>query len=286
MRIDVSTHDSGLGRWTRAIAVPDGLLAGAVGALWWVEGRTAFAADRRLPTTDSHLLFSFGEPQRLLALGGAPIAPRCFDRGFVSGPQRRWIETAAEGNTALLGAALTPFGAGRILGRQQAELVDQVLDLDQVLGAEGDALHQRLGNAVRLELRFTLLADWLRARWLRGPAIDPLLAHALPRLARPPAPSIAQLCRELGVSPTWLARLFRQQTGISARHHAGIARFTRAFALATGGRHSWEAIARRCGYYDPSHLVGDFRLHMGESPTRLLALARPDEGSVVIATDR
>lgn len=65
-------------------------------------------------------------------------------------------------------------------------------------------------------------------------------------------------------------------------HDSELGRWTRAIAI-PGGRHSWEAIARRCGYYDPSHLVGDFRQHMGESPTRLLALARPDHGSVVIA---
>src|SRR3569832_2869776 len=72
-RMSISQHDSPLGRWTRALYVPEGPLAKHVELFWHVAGRALFARDRRLPTGNAHVLFNLGTPAVLF--GREPHKP-------------------------------------------------------------------------------------------------------------------------------------------------------------------------------------------------------------------
>lgn len=75
------------------------------------------------------------------------------------------------------------------------------------------------------------------------------------------------LCEDAGISIRQLDRLFRQHLGISPKTFARIARFQTAIGLLKkdpGG--TLADVAARCGYYDQSHFVHEFRRFAGTAP--------------------
>jgi AraC-like DNA-binding protein len=278
----VSRHDSPLGQWTRAIYFPDQPLASSVQMMWFVSGRTQFARDRRLPEGKPHLLFNLGDAPTLFARepgGGARKFPTCW----VSGQQRSFIETGAEGAAILLGAQFRSHGAYRALHVPQHELADSVVELESVLGDRVLRVRERLLHAGSPQACFELLEHWLLDLLTRGRAVHPAVTAASRALDRDTSGTpLAQLSKDLGISREHLIRLFREQVGLPPKAYANILRFNRTLALARTRRMAWSHVAQAGGYHDQAHLVRDFQRYAGRTPTGLLLDRMPDEASIVV----
>jgi len=97
-------------------------------------------------------------------------------------------------------------------------------------------------------------------------------------LDRPlPAEKLAQT---VGISPTHLRRLFRQETGASLSQYSKQLRMTEACRLLQTTLLSVKQVAARAGAGDVSHFVRSFEKTYGLSPTRyrrqIAASARPE----------
>ena len=78
---------------------------------------------------------------------------------------------------------------------------------------------------------------------------------------------IDDLCDESGVSIRHVDRLFREHLGVRPKTFARIARFQNAITLLKSDPGSTMAdVAARCGYYDQSHFVHEFRRFAGAPP--------------------
>jgi AraC-like DNA-binding protein len=74
-------------------------------------------------------------------------------------------------------------------------------------------------------------------------------------------------CRKLDVSERWLHRHFRHVAGVSPKLFHRLARARKVLAaFNTAPDIDWSDEALRHGYYDQSHLIGDFRSLYGLSP--------------------
>jgi AraC-like DNA-binding protein len=281
-RMAVVHHDSPLGRWTRALYLPDAPLAAHVEVLWHVSGRANFARDRRLPTGSAHLLFNLGSPPTLFPreAGGAV---RSFPTCWIAGQCESYIETGSHGQTTLLGAQFRSHGAYRLLRLAQHELRDQVIELESLLGDRIRGLHQRLLDAPTPHACFALLEHWLLALLDRGNEIHAgvhAATHAI-TLSNGRV-DLRELSRRTGYSREHLIRRFREQVGLTPKAYANILRFNHALASAHRGNTSGAEIAHDCGYYDQPHLIRDFQRYAGRAPSSLLHDRRPDAASVVV----
>ncbi|MFF0244737.1 helix-turn-helix domain-containing protein [Streptosporangium sandarakinum] len=162
--------------------------------------------------------------------------------------------------------------ASLLLGVPVGELVDQAVPLRDLWGAPGDRLAHELAGlgSDHMSVLKRIEAEFLARISLATPgdlSRSDLVQAAIAGLststgARPePVPAIA---RRLGISERHLRDLFNGAVGVSPKRFARIDRLRTVLARARNG--SWARLAVEAGYYDQSHLTGEFREAMGVPP--------------------
>lgn len=182
---------------------------------------------------------------------------RTDERALVfMGPRTRAAYHLAPPGRSCVRIRMRPGRAQALLGRPVSGLADRVLPLGELPGLDLDLLAAdpvvALGAA---------LAD------------RPEPSRRLDEAARLPAGStIGETASRLGIGERRLHVLFTDGTGLSPKHFARIERVRAVLAAGTG---RWADIAASAGYYDQSHMTGEFRRFMGVPPAAFAAGARP-----------
>lgn len=282
-RLQVHHRDDALGRWTVAWCAPPPALRHVVAMLWYGEGQVGYQRDRILPSGGSHLLINLGPAQYRIE-PGPPEHRVAFTDIWYSGLHETPIDTEAPHGNALFGVALLAAGGRPWLGIDAHALSERITPLSDVLGDSALALREQLLNTAALGTRFQLVEAWLGARLDPRRAANPLLQWAVARVEQSAGQiAVEALAREVGVSRKHLAGLFRQQVGMGAKSLARVHRFRSAVGLLAGREQvPWVELAARCGYYDQSHLVRDFRSFSGFAPGEFIRHAMTDGNSLVL----
>jgi AraC-like DNA-binding protein len=190
---------------------------------------------------------------------------------FVAGLHDTWVTTEFDRESAGVQVNLKPLGAFLLLGRPMHELVNRTLGLDELLGAEGRVLGERLAGVASWEKRFELLDGFVLARFARAPLPSPGVVRAWQRLeASHGCVAIGALAAEIDCSPRHLIELFRAQIGLPPKTLARVLRFERAQRLLLSGARATD-VALACGYYDQAHLNRECRALAGTTPGSLVA---------------
>ncbi|TPN48274.1 MULTISPECIES: AraC family transcriptional regulator [unclassified Mesorhizobium] len=216
------------------------------------------------------LVISFAEPFAI-GLGKTPGDNdrfASFAAGLFAGP----VLIESFGAACCVQVNFTPLGARRFFRLPMSELTDSMVVLDDVLGTEGVALRERLGNAPDWTTRFDIAEAFVAAR-LTSAAQTPLeIAWAYDRIiASGGRTRIASLAERLGWSRKHLAGKFSDAIGIGPKTLSRIVRFNRALGLSRQPAAHWADIAADCGYADQAHLVREFRDLAGGTPTAVSA---------------
>ena len=148
------------------------------------------------------------------------------------------------------------------------ELTDRMVALDDVLGAEGTALREELGNAPDWDRRFDIAEAFVLRKLAGADAPSPEIAWAFAKIAATGGRAkVASIAGRIGWSRKHLARRFADEIGLGPKSVSRIVRLNRAMAAARAGDGGWAGIAADCGYADQAHLVREFRDLAGASPT-------------------
>ena len=83
--------------------------------------------------------------------------------------------------------------------------------------------------------------------------------------------AVDELARAVNVSPSYLTRLFRDQTGRSPASFVREVRLRRAYELVQTTFLSIKEVMAAVGWNDPSHFSRTFKRHFGVSPQGLRA---------------
>ena len=214
------------------------------------------------------LVISFAEPFAI-GLGKNPGDNdrfASFAAGLFAGP----VIIESFGTACCVQINFTPLGARRFFGLPMSELTDSMIVLDDVLGAEGLALRERLGNAPDWAARFDLAEAFVAARLGHATDTPPEIAWAYDRIvASGGRTRISSIAEKLGWSRKHLAGSFSNAIGIGPKTLSRIVRFNRALGLSRHESTGWADIAADCGYADQAHLVREFRQLAGDPPTAL-----------------
>ena len=264
-----------LGRWTRAIRIPERRLRPLLDREYVGFRQETARFERWLepPQPALTLMVSLEEPLRA---GGValPVA-------WVGGLNDTFDLVELGGRHASLDIKLTPLGAYRLLGLSLHELAATVVALDELFGAAGRRLTDRLRDAADWERRFQVLDAFLAARAGEGPHPRPGIARAWSRLcATDGRVRIGTLAAELDWSRRHLIAKFREQVGLPPKTVARLLRFRHLCRRLDADPLRWAEIAYDCGYTDQSHLIREFRRLAGTTPTDFLARRIPGGGVV------
>jgi AraC-like DNA-binding protein len=195
---------------------------------------------------------------------------------FVNGPHHAHVVPGGDCAASYLEVRLSPLSGYTLLGVPLNELRGGIVDLCDLLGADGRRLAERLREARSWHRRFTILDELLLARLDGGPRPSPEVVRVLQLLVTTGgAARIGRLAGEVGWSHKHLITRFTQQVGLSPKATARLVRFDRVLRrLERPGVPGWERIAAESGYADQSHLVREFRTFTGVTPTAFVSAPR------------
>lgn len=215
------------------------------------------------------LVISFGEAFAI----GLSRPPNDNDRfgSFASGLHAGPVTINSYGRSCCVQVNFPPLGAWRFFAIPLRELSDRMVALDDVLGAAGRALRDRLGSESDWHRRLDIVERFVIDKMRKGPTVAPEVQAALNGIAASGGRArMATLAADVGWSRKHLANRFADQIGLGPKTVSRIVRFNRTASLARCAPDvDWAGLALDCGYADQAHLVREFRELSGTTPTEL-----------------
>jgi len=173
---------------------------------------------------------------------------------------------------AMLGIRFFAHTAACFFDEPIAVFNDQVIDFNDVAGPAARLLYEQLLTAGTLKKKIELVEAFLLQR-LR------CFEHKNGKLKM--VGSIAQelnkndfsenmhaIAARYGISSRYLQKLFLAYSGLTPNLFSKIIRFQKSLQLVAKHHLPLTEIAYRCGYYDQSHFIKDFRSFTGFAPSR------------------
>ncbi len=250
------------------LAFPAAELAPYIESYWCVHATADVPLDLTVDVfvdLRADLVFTFGAPYERGVAGGERES---IGRSNLDAQRSHPIQITQRGEVSLVGVrfhagGLSPFVVGPVQTWN-----DRVVDLAEVFSDDARTLEDKLRAAGSEMGRH---ADNLNAFFASRLRISESYRvfqslkehlHAVPGDAR-----MDELCARRGVSQRQLDRLFRAHLGFSPKTYARVVRFQRALnQLKKDPGCTLADIAARCGYYDQSHFVREFRAYAGTAP--------------------
>ncbi|MCD5418940.1 helix-turn-helix domain-containing protein [Rhodococcus pyridinivorans] len=223
-----------------------------------------------MPSPEVTVILTISEPVELSRGDGR--RPERFD-ALAAGLSTQSVPIVHHGRQHGIQLALTPAGARALLGVPAAALGSWAVDLEDVIGADGRELFDRISAVESWDERFAVLDRILTRRLVaaRSTSPDGHLVHAWHLLVTHPARPVRAVADELGWSRRHLANRCAAEFGLSPKDVARVARFDRSRGMlrADPGRRLAD-VAAECGFYDQAHLARDWRDLAGVPPSRWL----------------
>jgi AraC-like DNA-binding protein len=274
-------HESPAGRWEIVTAdLHPGLRDFVVSWCGCEEWTPGISRRRQVPAGFVPFIIDF-EPSYRVAPATAPEDWRLRRFGFAAGVHDQFALTESKGLARAMQVDFTPIGAHLFFGRPMSDLTNLIVGLDDLFGAEGVRLVDRLEDACDWETRFNILEEFVLRRLQGARAPSPGVSWAWGQLRRAKGQvEIGRLAKELSCSRKHLIAQFHAQIGVSPKTIARILRFQHAVRLFNGASLtnpvSGADVAIACGYFDQAHFIKDFRQLSGLTPTEFLRHRIPE----------
>lgn len=282
---DVQTHDDGVNAWrTARVSAPPELGDEIYGYSDYWERTGSFTTRRELPHAEGVLIVNLGASIAITGGDGGTLQLQAGE-AFAAGAHLRPALSHSDGAQAGMHVFLPLATLRRLLGTPMDRLVDQVVPLDALLGADFRDLGAKLCDAKDRDARVALLDAALGRRLAQAAPLAGQQAHALRLLRARPNRDISEIARDIGWSPKHLASRVKDVVGVGPRCFRRLLRFQKLTGLI--GRHAgapdWVGLALDAGYCDQPHMVHEFREFSGMTPRAYLARSLPDGGGLVEA---
>jgi AraC-like DNA-binding protein len=165
-----------------------------------------------------------------------------------------------------------PAGLHRLFSIPIQELTDRAYDAHSVLGIFVSRLEQRLGECASFSERVRAADAYLLRSAMSPRCSERISAAAAQLLSAPGNARVRAMAAASGLSVRQFERGFQEQLGLSPKLFARIIRFEAALdRKARSSLKSWTEIANELGYFDQMHMIHDFKVFAGGTPTRMLA---------------
>jgi AraC-like DNA-binding protein len=244
-------------------------VASAVG---YLQEGLAPGLHRGLPSPFLTFVVTLDEPLEMVAHPD-PRQPAGRYDGLIGGLHTRPALIEHPGRQAGIQLSLTPSGARALLGVPAGGLASVDAAVDEVLGAAGHELVERVRAADDWPARFAAAEQVLLARVRRDSEPAPEVAEAWRLTTRGGGRlRVADVAAQVGWSERHLGERFRAETGLGPKEAARVVRFDRARRLlaarvGSGRAPDLAGLAAAGGFADQAHLTREWRAFSGLSPT-------------------
>jgi AraC-like DNA-binding protein len=253
--------------------VPRPPLARFIEFFWLYQGDALpHAMERVLPSATVEFIVDLSDDGLRLRDRRDTGRTRSFAGALIVGPQAEFFVIDTSRPRAIMGVHFKPGGAFPFFRLPMDELVNTHVPLDALWGGKAEELRHRLLDAEAPAEKFLRLERSLLAALARPEARHGAVGRALAHVQRSsPAPRIADLAEDSGLSQRRFSRLFSDEVGLTPKAFCRVLRFQQALQIIDGADAvDWADLAGACGYYDQAHFIHDFQGFCGFSPTAYL----------------
>jgi len=211
------------------------------------------------------LVFNFGAPYLRNIIGQRPAL---YAHSNLDAQRDVPIRIVQRGAVAIVGVRFHAGGLAPFVRQPLSRYTNRTPAVAEVFGDEVRALEEGLSQRREdLDGQKELLDRYLVDRMRMGSGYAAFAAAKAVIEEDGGRKPVEALCREAGVSPRNLGRMFQGMLGFSPKGFARIIRFQRALRMLMGDASTTLAeVSADCGYFDQSHFVKDFRRFTGGVP--------------------
>jgi AraC-like DNA-binding protein len=213
--------------------------------------------------------FQFGQPFNVLRCEGFSLrTPASAIIGAqVKGCARIELRPGIES----FGVFFRPAGFSRLLGLPIHVLSHQAYD-GALISKLIPELWDRLAECKTFERRVCVIEGVLLKLAARAPRKEKMVAVAEHVFSARGAVRVSELASHAGLGLRQFERRFLEVMGVTPKRYARVARFQNALDAKIFSPHrSWLEIAHDLEYHDQMHMIRDFELLGGDTPTHLFA---------------
>jgi AraC-like DNA-binding protein len=219
------------------------------------------------------LVINFGD---VWTAGRSLVTSALLPRVSVVGPVTRPRILRVGRSVRAIGAVLPTTLSLSVLNVPARALVDRIVPLQELWTRE--AVERLMASLPSLDLRrcLEILQDEVLARTRRPHGVEPVW-HEVPRVIQLHAGRVPihDLARSYGLSRQQFAQRFGDAAGLPPKLFARITRFHALVRTLLATEVSqWSSMGPGVGFYDQAHMINEFRMFAGLSPT---AFFRPHD---------
>lgn len=242
---------------------PSAPLRGIVKDFWSISGQNITHQQEQFlhPGGGMGLVFNLGDG---FLIDGKKIESPTFLDGANSF-SRRWTLT---GHIHAIGFTFKPGGGFPFFRMPLHDLMDNPYDLSDVEVTRTLEVMEQVYEANSLTEKVQRLENWLIAQLDEDWTIAPTVNNAMTLIDQSQGQhQIEAVAVQIGISRRQLERQYKQQVGLSPKHHARLLRVNQArLMLKEMPVVSFADVAYRAGFFDQSHFIREFKSIVGMTP--------------------
>lgn len=259
------------------ISKPSIFLSQYVKQYWAIEDCMPNGSEqiqRIVPNGLMELMFYFGDKPK--ALDENKLLP---GNSFLSGQQKGYYDLLLSGKLSLFSISFQPYGAKMFFDIPSTEFFDQNISLKYLLKARVDELESDLYASDTFEEKIDVIE-----RFLVNQLRNSTKKYEQNRIVK----SVALINQSKGIidiealsssaclSRKQYERTFSEYIGTSPKQFLRTIRFQNSLQEKQMNKniHLTE-LAYTCGYYDQSHMIHDYKLLSGKTPTQYFSECEP-----------
>jgi AraC-like DNA-binding protein len=166
----------------------------------------------------------------------------------------------------IFGAYLYPFALPLLFKMPSFELSNQMPDISDLLGNEGQILEEKMMLAKDNCSRVDILSNYLECKLMKNDFLHPVTKAIYHIIHSRDLVSVPSLADKFCLSERQFERKFKELAGFSPKLYSRIIRFGKTVSYYGNTSKSLTEIAFDCGYYDQSHFIHEFKEFSGYHP--------------------
>ncbi len=200
------------------------------------------------------------------ALYSNGVRETLFNCGFQAQTNQAY-QLVANQSVGVLGVYFYPHAIPLLFATPADEITNSNIEISELMGVLGKELEDKMLTAPSNTKRISIITSFLLHRLAQSSLANRnIIATAKHIIANRGLVNLNRLVEDNFLSQRHFERKFKALTGFSPKLFSRIVRFENSLSAYNTNKLSLTEVAYRCGYYDQSHFIKDFREFSGQHP--------------------
>lgn len=253
--------------------VPGASLAKFVECYWVVQSYdTTPVIQKIIPDGFPELIFHYRDPYKININGNWQLQ----SKALLAGQIKKHFFLQNVGTSGVFGIKCMPTALTHLFGISIKDFTDKVVALNDNDISPLNTLMKELAFCANYENMIDVAETYLQAIINKQDYFINEIDKIVDLIFKSNGMlSIMEIQRQFYITERQLQRMFQKYIGLSPKFYTRIIRFNYIFQLMKEGKFSWLDVTHRCGYFDQSHFIRDFKSFTGEDPSKYI-FDKPD----------